>query len=200
MPLGGSNLVVKDVYTFYNDYIKPIYSEVEARGNVIPVELLFEIHSCFDHLKRYYLSEDSEEHACEKAISHLERGVLDGFKLKLKYFNTDLEKIDRSGADLRLIDSGDYIGRFFKAKSEIIECAKKARISESKKDKKIAFDNWTETSLKIDEFYKYFFDDAKLGWAKKQTIRVFSLNTLIGFALGVISSAIVAIIFFLIKK
>ena len=180
--------------------MKPIYSEVEARGNEIPVELLFEIHSCFDHLKRYYLGEDSEEHACEKSISHLQRGVLDGFKLKLKYFNIDVGKIQASGADLTLIDSGSYFSRFYAAKAEIVAGAKKARVSESQQDKKVAFDYWSEVSLKIDKFYETFFDEGKLGWARRKAIKFFTKNTLIGFLIGVASSALVAGLFLLIRN
>jgi hypothetical protein len=187
---------VVDVYMFYNEYVKPIYSEVEAGGNELPVELLFEIHSCFDHLKRYYLGDDAEEHACEKAISHLKRGVLDAFKLKLKQFNIDVGQVQRSGTDLALIDTGNYLARFLKEKKEIIDLAKEARISEGIEEKQKAFDKWTEASLKIDSFYKEFIDESKLTWARKKTIKLFSLNTLIGFGIGLASSAVVAAVFF----
>jgi hypothetical protein len=30
------------VYEFYNEKFKPLYSEIEARGNGMPVELLFD--------------------------------------------------------------------------------------------------------------------------------------------------------------
>ena len=38
----------QEVYKFYNEKVKIIYSEIEARNNVLPIELLFEIHSAFD--------------------------------------------------------------------------------------------------------------------------------------------------------
>ena len=31
----------KDVYQFYNDKVKILYSEIEARNNSLPIELLF---------------------------------------------------------------------------------------------------------------------------------------------------------------
>jgi hypothetical protein len=40
------------VYAFYQEFVKPIYSEIEARWNNIPVKLLFETYAAFDHLKR----------------------------------------------------------------------------------------------------------------------------------------------------
>ena len=83
---------IKDIFIFYQEYIKPIYAEIEAKRNQIPVELLFETYASFDHLKRFYLDDESEEESSRKALSHLKRGVLDAFKLKLKYFNEDIEK------------------------------------------------------------------------------------------------------------
>ena len=74
---------IKETFEFYNDSIKPLYSEIEAESNELPVELFFEIHAAFDHLKRFYLGEEQESVSCDKAISHLKRGALDTFKLKL---------------------------------------------------------------------------------------------------------------------
>ena len=86
-------MVEAEVYQFYNDCVKTSYSEIEAKGNALPVELLFEINSAFDHLKRFHLGEEDELLSCEKAYSHLKRGLLDVFKLKLKYFNNDCSKL-----------------------------------------------------------------------------------------------------------
>lgn len=66
---------INEVFSFYNDFVKPLYSEIEAENNDLPVELLFEIHAAFDHLKRYYIGEEKEEICCSKAISHLKRGA-----------------------------------------------------------------------------------------------------------------------------
>jgi len=98
---------VTDVYRFYAEYAKPIYCEIEARNNTIPVELLFEIHAAFDHLKRFYIGEEEEDLAAKKALSHLKRGMLDAFKLKLKYFNSEIEALLKSKVDFELIDNGN---------------------------------------------------------------------------------------------
>ena len=65
----------KEVYQFYNDYdyVKVAYSEIEAAGNNLPAELLFEVHSAFDHLKRIHVDGLPEELCCEKAFAHLKR-------------------------------------------------------------------------------------------------------------------------------
>ena len=57
-----------DVYQFYNDKVKVLYSEIEARNNVLPVELLFEINSAFDHLKRIHIDGAREDEEVKCAI------------------------------------------------------------------------------------------------------------------------------------
>ena len=78
---------LQGVYEFYDELIKPTYSKIEANNNTLPVELLFEIHAAFDHIKRIYIEKEDEQSCCRKAISHLRRGSYDIFKLELKYFN-----------------------------------------------------------------------------------------------------------------
>ena len=58
--------------------------------NYNAIELLFEINSAFDHLKRIHVEKSPEEKESEKAYSHLKRGCLDAYKLKLKYFNVNV--------------------------------------------------------------------------------------------------------------
>jgi hypothetical protein len=98
----------KEVYRFYNEKVKLLYSEIEARENTLPVELLFEIHSAFDHLKRFHVDGEPENLCAEKAFSHLKRGLLDAFKLKLKYHNKDYEKLLSMKTDFHLIDNGTF--------------------------------------------------------------------------------------------
>ena len=59
---------VKDVFKFYQEYIKPIYSEIEAKKNQLPIELLFETYASFDHLKRFYLNEENEHESSTNYI------------------------------------------------------------------------------------------------------------------------------------
>lgn len=181
----------KDVYEFYNEQVKMIYSEIEARNNTLPVELLFEIHSAFDHLKRYHIDNQNEEECTERAFSHLKRGMLDAFKLKLKYFNDDYQAIIKSKADLRIIDSGTYLSKLLEERKNLVQIARKARLAESSKDFNLAFDLWTEVSDKINKMETEFFDSAKITWAKKQSFFHFSVNFWIGVMTGIISSILV---------
>ena len=186
---------VSEVFKLYNNFVKPIYSEIEARDNVLPIELLFEIHSAFDHLKRHYVDSQDEAIVCEKAASHLQRGVLDAFKLKLKYFNDDVKKLRTSKIDFNLIDIGDFLINLIKDKNNITIFARDARISEGNRNKEEAFENWIEVSLKIDEFYKKYFDETKLHWAKIKTFKFFGLLFILGLITGLISSGVITFIF-----
>jgi hypothetical protein len=174
----------KDVYCFYNEKVKILYSEIEARNNSLPVELLFEIHSAFDHLKRIHADGESESQCAERAFSHLKRGLLDAFKLKLMYHNKDYSKILNLKADLRLIDNGRFLPSLLCKRKEIIDIAKTARLFEGKKDTDEAFEKWYEVSALIDQFEKNFFDSSKIQWAKKISIFHFSVTFIVGIIQG----------------
>jgi len=190
----------KDVYQFYNEKVKILYSEIEARNNSLPIELLFEIHSAFDHLKRIHVDGEPETSCAEKAFSHLKRGLLDAFKLKLMYHNKDYGKILNLKADLRLIDNGSFLPSLLCKRKEIINIAKTARLFEGKKDIDEAFEKWYEVSYLIDQFEKEFFDSSKIQWAKKISFFHFSITFIVGIIAGVIGSVIVQYIFNLLGK
>ncbi|MDR0455867.1 MAG: hypothetical protein LBH20_04185 [Treponema sp.] len=185
----------KDVYQFYNDKVKILYSEIEARNNTLPVELLFEIHSAFDHLKRIHIDGESEDRCAEKAFSHLKRGLLDTFKLKLKYHNDDCTKLLQSKTDLRFVDNGKFLPSLLGKRKEIINHATEARTFESKNDIDAAFEKWYEVSGLIDEFEKEFFDPLKIQWAKKINFLFNSWTFIVGVVSGIIGSAIVQYLF-----
>lgn len=183
---------IKDVFEFYQEYIKPIYAEIEAKRNQIPVELLFETYASFDHLKRFYLNEEDENESSKKALSHLKRGVLDAFKLKLKYFNEDVEDFLSLRIDFELIDNGEFIKNFHKKRNEIYKIAKVARLNESKKDIDEAFEKWYEVSIKIDEFEEEYFNRLDtVEWAKKKTFSWINKDSIRGFVIGILSSLFV---------
>jgi len=184
----------KNVYLFYNDKVKILYSEIEARNNSLPIELLFEIHAAFDHLKRIHVDGEPEADCAEKAYSHLKRGLLDTFKLKLKYHNNDYTKLLKSKTDLRFLDNGKFLPSLLEKRKLIIGLAKEARLSEGKSDDN-AFEKWYEVSGLIDQFEKDFFDSTKLQWAKKINFLHDSRAFIVGIITGIIGSAIVQYLF-----
>jgi len=117
-----------DVYQFYNETVKPLYCEIEAQGNDIPVELLFETYAAFDHLKRIYIDGEPEELCCKKALSHLKRGALDVLKLKLKYLTQEVQELLRSKGSLKLIDNGQFLINLTIDRVEINTLAKQQEV------------------------------------------------------------------------
>lgn len=191
---------IKEIFEFYEQYIKPIYSEIEAKRNNIPVELLFETYAAFDHLKRFYIDNEEESIATLKAISHLKRGILDAFKLKLKYFNQDLEDFIKYQDSLELVDNSNFLSGFLKDKNNIFKLGKEARLVESKISKEEAFEKWFEVSLKIDDFEeKYFNQLEKVEWAKKKQFRFLNQDTTKGFFIGIVSSIVASLIWSMIN-
>ena len=185
----------KDVYSFYNEKVKILYSEIEARENTLPVELLFEIHSAFDHLKRFHVDGEAENISAEKAFSHLKRGLLDAFKLKLKYHNKDYNKLLKMKADLHLIDNGKFWPLLLSKRTTIVALAKEARMYEGKKDNDEAFDKWYQASALIDQIERDFFESPKIQWARRLGFFHRFGKIIIAFIVGLISSAIVQYLF-----
>jgi len=185
----------KEVYSFYNEKVKILYSEIEARENSLPVELLFEIHSAFDHLKRIHIDGEPENLCAEKAFSHLKRGLLDAFKLKLKYHNKDYARLLTMKADFHLIDNGMFWSSLLGRRKDIVNLAKEARVYEGSKGIEDAFEKWYETSVLIDQFENDYFESPKIQWAKKQYFTRRFWDIVIGLIVGVIASTIVQYLF-----
>lgn len=184
-------MVVKDVFQYYNDCVKPLYCEIEARNNKLPVELLFEIHAAFDHLKRHHVDEEDENASCERAQSHLKRGMLDAFKLKLKYFNEDVVRFEKCKVDFSLLDNGAFYPTFVADRHNIMALAKKARLQEASSDRELAVEYWAQTSVAIDEFSdKFLTRHDHLSWAKRKTFTFVSKETLRGVLVGLIAASI----------
>jgi hypothetical protein len=49
----------KEVFDFYNRYVKLLYCDVQAT-NVLPVEVLFELNAAFDHTSRHWVYGETE--------------------------------------------------------------------------------------------------------------------------------------------
>lgn len=192
---------VKDVYVFYQDYVKPLYCEIEARNNSLPVELLFEIHAAFDHLKRIYVEQEGQDICCNKAISHLKRGTLDAFKLKLKYFHEDLKLLQNDKIDFSLLDNGKFLPNLLADKDAIIKLGISARMSESNPEPDEAFESWSQASEAINDFYeKYLSEPSKFEWARRKTFIWLNKDTWRGVAIGFLTGCLSSLLVWYITK
>ena len=108
-------------------------------------------------MKRYHVDGKSEEEAAQKAYAHLKRGVLDAYKIKLKYFNEEYQKLFSDNDNKCENDDADYIRNAIREKNMITKLATKARMSEGSNNVSDAFDGWYAVSIQIDEFEKKYF-------------------------------------------
>lgn len=160
----------RELFAFYNDYVKLLYSNVEAQ-NKLPDETLFEINAAFDHLSRHHIYNESEKSVVEKAFSHLKRSCLDIFKLKVKKALDQYEELKK--LDLSYLDNGQYEGKLTALIHEIKSGAIDARHKEGdaryddEHDVK-AFDRWQPVFHNATRLEQEFYLHPRLEWAKRK--------------------------------
>ena len=74
---------LKPLYKSYNEVIKPLVAEIEARGQEFPLPLFNEIRAFNDHVAQCYWDDATDEKIKSetyKAERHITRIVLDCYK------------------------------------------------------------------------------------------------------------------------
>lgn len=183
-----------ELFQYYNTFFKPPYTNIEARGNTIPVEILFEIHSSFDHIARHYVKGEDINKCIAKAQAHIERGTLDLYKLELKAFIDEYKKFTNEDIDFSLLDSGKFQDRVQKNWIDIIKTAKEARLSETRKTKEESFELWSAVSVKIGEFEDEIFHTETVAWGRVTTKKRNRKARTVDFAIGFLASLAVTIL------
>jgi hypothetical protein len=169
---------VAELYKFYYDVVKPLYSAVQV-DNVLPTETLFELNAAFDHLSRHWFYGEAEDASVEKAYSHLKRSCLDIFKLQLKATREQYDHLLK--IDTSLLDNGEFDSKMHKLFLEIRIGAKGARLWEgqTKHDDLAgikAFENWYPVYEKCIQFEEQIYNHPKIGWVRKKHIRMTVLH------------------------
>lgn len=135
---------LSELYTSYNEVIKPLIADYEAREQKFPLPVFNEIRSLHDHIARCYrssLTDDQITGEIKKAEGHLTRIILDCYK----YLDISLyEKISRfeketSGIDLTLINNGLFYPEYRRLNMLAISLIRKAKVNESQ-NKDTSFD------------------------------------------------------------
>ncbi len=161
-----------ELYETYNNSVKLLIADIEARTQEFPIEILNEVRAFTDHIARCYLpGKTNVEHLEEldKAEGHIVRITLDCYKhLNVHLFDAvaDFEKRDMRNVDLSFIDNGDFFTTFRKLKREAKNFSRDARKVESK-DKQLSLELYEKMYNKYNEIEQYIEDNShKLGWAK----------------------------------
>jgi hypothetical protein len=161
----------KELFDFYQGYVKILYSSIQAR-NVLPAEVLFELNATLDHLARHWAYEESEAQVVSKAYAHLKRSCLDIFKIRVA------ETIDQY-SELRTIDTSQIDGGAFDRNAHQLICEIKTGASEARqlegdaRDENgniPAFERWAPVFTNCVKFERDIYNNPQIDWSLKREL------------------------------
>jgi len=189
----GKPTTFQELFAFYHQYVKLLYSSVQAGGS-LPTEVLFELNAALDHVSRHWAYGETEAAVVDKAYSHLKRSCLDIFKLKVKDAHdqfSELRKIDTS-----VLDNGEFdrnlIALYHQIKTEATDARRGEGESKNDADCDIkAFALWQPVYEKCIRLEREFYGHSRLPWAKKKVAfakrKELWVSVAIAFVVGLIT-------------
>lgn len=191
----GKPKTFEELFKFYHEYVKLLYSSVQA-GGVLPIEVLFELNAALDHISRHWAYRESEAAVVDKAYAHLKRTCLDIFKLKVNDANDQF--VELRSIETSILDNGEFDRNLIALHHKIkIEATEARRLEgESRNDDEAtikAFALWQPVYEDCIKLEKDFYNHPKLHWAKKKVAffkrKEFIVSVITAFILGLITPA-----------
>jgi hypothetical protein len=186
----GKPQTFHDLFIFYHDYVKPLYSAVQAY-DTLPVETLFELNAAFDHTSRHWVYDEEESCVVDRVFGHLKRSCLDIYKLKVEETRSQYDELMK--LDTSVLEAGRYDKNLRTLFLKMKRGATDARCLEGCPDDDHAvpaFELWEKVYVDCWILEDEFFMHPDLDWAKKQAIKRHVLDWSVGFVLGIVSSLI----------
>lgn len=189
------------LYKDYNNVIKPLIAEVEARTEQFPLPLFNEIRALHDHISRCYsegATNDSIEEDVVKAQRHSLRIMLDCYK----YLNLTLHdevtlfECETKHIDLTVLQNGTFYPKYKEMRSNAIKLVRKAKTEEPLDSVKaldtyqLSYNAYTEIETLIDSVY------TDVHWARVR----FSVRRGINILLWLLSAVLSGIISILLSR
>ncbi|HKK43755.1 MAG TPA: hypothetical protein VJ963_15165 [Bacteroidales bacterium] len=152
---------LKPLYKTYNEVIKPLIADIEARGQQFPLPLFNEIRAFNDHVAQCYWEDSTDvtiSAEIHKAERHIVRIVLDCYKYLVLFLNDKIEVFEKQTRkiDLTVINNGIFYIQYRKLKKEAVEMVRESKRIESKnnggsiKKFELAYNLYTELEDLID--------------------------------------------------
>lgn len=190
---------VKPLYKSYNEVIKPLIAEIEARGQTFPLPLFNEIRAFNDHIAQCFWDDFTPKLVAievHKAEGHVLRMVLDCYKVLILFLNDKVLKFEMQTKhiDLTVIDNGVFYIEYRKFKKASIEMVRKAKSDESRNNGQAiiefekAYNLYTSLENLIDS------SSVDVAWARKKFTVIRALKIL-GWLLAAIISGFVSLVF-----
>ncbi len=165
-PLPASVVTLRDVFQFYCNVVKPLYTATQSR-DCFPLDWLSEIHAAFDHLSRHWCQGEAETAAARSAYQHLRRACFDMFKLEMVDAMNQYRKL--AEIDTSTIDNGRFDKKLHQMIARIRERAIQARQSEGQSATvSQAFDLWSSVYADCVALQKDFFLHPDVSWSRKR--------------------------------
>lgn len=193
----------KEVFELYELTFKPIYADlIVVLGNK-PQEVLFELEACLSHLG--VAKNDQDDDVIQKNINsahgHIQRAALDSVKLLWLTLRERSEKII-SNENLRRYcvncPEGDLLNLFNAAESKALE-ARKKETQNTGRNPNQSITDWYEAASTLQELLKKV-DYTKIDSFKKFNLIYIVKTQWIGFLLGLLASAIVSFVFWILPS
>jgi len=190
------------LYKTYNEVIKPLIAEIEARTEHFPTSLYNEIRAFTDHVARCHKEDVTDADVdiqISKAKGHIDRIVFDCYKfLNVYLFDVVVAKFDKrtKNIDLSLIDNGRFYIKYRELRQSIIDTLKEAKSLETRTNKEASLDKYQLAHNIYDDLEQHIIaNDTNICWAKVKYTSSKFLRFLgwIGSAIisGIISSSII---------
>ena len=203
--LSSKPKTVKELFEFYYERFKPIYSHVEALTQP-PTEMFFEVNAAFDHLSRLSYYGETEESVVGAACAHLKRGCFDAFKIFVNQVSDHYAELKR--VDTSIIDNGEFDRSMLRLVAVIRDGTAAARMAEgdSRTPEKWhdAFNLWEPVYANCLGFEKQYYLNPKVEWARRKALRKTVRNVLFGaiggIIIGVVGSLLAAFLYPPIEK
>ena len=190
---------LSELYTCYNETIKPLIADIESKYQLFPDSIFNEIRAFNDHVARCYvknITSDKIEKEISRAESHIIRITLDCYKYLSVWLYDYFEKF-KIDFDISLIDNGEFAPYFYNIQALAVRVMREAKRNESY-DKQAAYDKYQEAYNIYSGLYINIEEHLpKILWAKKIEInkRKNSIpKTVLLMTISAIISAIVSAI------
>ena len=183
------------LYTNYNEVIRPLISEIEARQEVFPAPLFNEIRAFNDHIARCHMLDKSGDKITEeikKAEGHIIRITLDCFKYLDVFLFEKVKRFEHTtrNIDISVLDNGAFYPLFCNLQKEAIRHVRDAKKAEAS-DIEISLNFYQlayNTYCKLEELI----DDktGEIRWAKVRFTTKKAINILLWTLAAILSGMV----------
>lgn len=190
--------LVSPLYVEYNQVIKPLIAELEAREETSPQPLFNEVRALNDHIARCYRANISDREIQDeiiKAQRHIKRLTLDCFKYLNVSLHESIVRFERQtrNVDLTVINNGLFYPRFRELNKLAVEEVRNAKRAEAvdTEEALIKYQEGYNLYCELENLVDDNMQDVK--WAKKKFVVRRGL-TIFAWFVSVLISGILSIL------